>query len=229
MPVIVTSEPRALWCAGGSSRRTIAALATDNEHGRSPSTTAIPGTSTSQQTASIGDLLGLRTAATRRAVIGGLIRAPIGAAVIVTGYYLSPLGVSTALELVVHVLVALLVLAVVVAWQVRGIVHSERPGIRAVEALAVVVTLMVCVFATAYLGMSERDPAAFSEPLGRTAALYFTMTTLTTIGFGDISAHTEAARVVVMLQMVFNVVVIGAGIKLIATTARHRMAAVHSR
>ena len=68
---------------------------------------------------------------------------------------------------------------------------------------------MTVAFAVFYLNLSARDPDAFSEPLGRTAALYFTMTTLTTVGYGDITARTDAARIAVMVQFLFNVAVIG--------------------
>jgi hypothetical protein len=56
--------------------------------------------------------------------------------------------------------------------------------------------------------------------MNRTGALYFTMTTLATVGFGDIYARTDASRIVVMIQMVFNVAVIGASAKLILGAAR---------
>ena len=46
------------------------------------------------------------------------------------------------------------------------------------------------------------------------------MTTLTTIGYGDIVAVTDSARVAVMVQMLFNVAVIGMTARLIVGTAR---------
>ena len=90
------------------------------------------------------------------------------------------------------------------------------------EALALTVTLMVVGFASFYIQVSKHDPTAFNEVLNRTGALYFTMTTLATIGYGDIHARTDGARIAVMVQMLFNVVVIGASVKLILHTARRR-------
>ena len=46
------------------------------------------------------------------------------------------------------------------------------------------------------------------------------MTTLTTIGYGDIVAVTDTARVAVMVQMLFNVAVIGTTARLIVGTVR---------
>ena len=55
----------------------------------------------------------------------------------------------------------------------------------------------------------------FTEPLTRTDALYFTVTVFSTVGFGDITAKTEAARLVVTGQMIADLVVIGLGLKVI--------------
>jgi hypothetical protein len=61
-------------------------------------------------------------------------------------------------------------------------------------------------------GISE---ANFNEPLTRTDALYFTVTVFATVGFGDIVATTEGARVVVMGQMIAGIVTIGLGARVI--------------
>jgi hypothetical protein len=81
---------------------------------------------------------------------------------------------------------------------------------------------MVIAFAITYLNLSVRNAAAFTEPLGRTSSLYFTVTTLATVGYGDIAARTDGARIAVMIQMVFNVAVLGSAVKVILSTARRR-------
>ena len=68
------------------------------------------------------------------------------------------------------------------------------------------------VLASTYFLMSRQTPGAFSEPLGRTDALYFTLTVFSTLGFGDIVALSQAARIVVMVQIVGDLVVFGAGV-----------------
>ena len=88
---------------------------------------------------------------------------------------------------------------------------------------ALKVALAVVTFASVYLLMSTRDASAFSEPLGRVDALYFSLTTATTVGFGDISARSSQARVVVMLHMVVNVVVIGVAARVLLSAAQRRI------
>jgi voltage-gated potassium channel len=158
----------------------------------------------------------------RKVVIFSLSRAVVGAVLIVVAYYTLPLAAGSAGEIVIRVVISVVAIGTVVLWQVRAISTSKYPWLRSVEALAFAVALMVMCFATVYLSMSQRDPLGFSEPLSRTDALYFTMTTLATIGFVDISATSETARVAVMIQIVFNVAVIGVSVRLILATARHR-------
>lgn len=63
--------------------------------------------------------------------------------------------------------------------------------------------------------MSRLAPDSFSIPLTRTDALYFTTTVFSTVGFGDITAKTETARLVVTGQMFTDLVFLGVGIRII--------------
>src|SRR5208282_4777456 len=49
--------------------------------------------------------------------------------------------------------------------------------------------------------------------LTRTDSLYFTVTTFSTVGFGDITATSQAARLVVTVQMILDLLVLGLGIR----------------
>jgi Ion channel len=51
--------------------------------------------------------------------------------------------------------------------------------------------------------------------VGSTAALYFTVTVFSTVGFGDITAKTEAARLAVTGQMIADLVIIGLAVRVI--------------
>ena len=54
----------------------------------------------------------------------------------------------------------------------------------------------------------------------RTDALYFTVTVFATVGFGDIAANTEAARLVVTGQMIADLIIIGLGVRVIVGAVR---------
>jgi hypothetical protein len=57
--------------------------------------------------------------------------------------------------------------------------------------------------------MSQAQPASFSEAMERTDALYFTVTVFATVGFGDISPVSDAARIVVTIQMIADLLLLG--------------------
>ncbi|WP_405707968.1 MULTISPECIES: ion channel [unclassified Streptomyces] len=111
--------------------------------------------------------------------------------------------------------VALLVLAGAVAWQVLSISRADYPAVRAVEALSVTTPLFLLLFAAAYYILAQDDPANFSShTLTRTDTLYFTVSTFTTVGFGDITATSEAAHLIVTVQILLDLLVLGLGFRL---------------
>jgi hypothetical protein len=92
---------------------------------------------------------------------------------------------------------------------VRAILGSDYPALRAIEALAAAIPLFLLVFAATYFKLADVRPQAFTEPLTRTDALYFTVTVFATVGFGDIAPVATAARVTVMVQMLGDLLVVG--------------------
>jgi hypothetical protein len=160
-----------------------------------------------------------RRAATR-ALTWVLVRSLTSVVVVLLVYYNVPLTVEGEVGTLGRFALAGIAIVAILVWQVRGITEAVNPWLRAVEALAVTVTLAVVAFALGYVAMSRHDPSSFNEDLTRTDALYFTLTTLATVGYGDIHARTQSARVVVMVQMVFNVTVIGVSVRLILGAAR---------
>ena len=129
-------------------------------------------------------------------------------------YYSLPLDGGANVATVAEIGLGCVVLAVVIVWQVRTIVESEHPGVRGVEALAFTIPVYLLVFATTYYEMARTLEATFTEPLTRTDALYFSVTVFTTVGFGDIAAKSETARLVVTVQMLLDLVLLGVVIRL---------------
>ena len=127
----------------------------------------------------------------------------------VTIYFLAPMDNTFGPRTVIGVILGLLAVFVIIAWQVWKITRSQYPTIRAVEALALIVPLYVLLFATAYFLMNHASGATFGGSISRIDAMYFSATVFTTVGFGDITAKTQAARVVVTIQMLLDLVIIG--------------------
>ena len=78
-----------------------------------------------------------------------------------------------------------------------------------------ILPFFLVLFASTYFLMERASAASFTQPLTRTDALYFTVTVFSTVGFGDITAKSETARVVVIVQMLADLVLLGAGVKVL--------------
>ena len=143
------------------------------------------------------------------------------AAVLIALYYIAPLDHLTRQSLVAALILGLLFLAAMTAFQVRAILRAAHPAVRAIEALATTVPLFLLLFAATYFLMSQGSPSNFNVPaLTRTDTLYFTVTVFATVGFGDISPVSQTARLVVTAQMILNLILIGLGVRLLVDAAQ---------
>ena len=79
---------------------------------------------------------------------------------------------------------------------------------RAAVSMATLLPLIIVIFAWLYFIMSNSDHSMFNVVLSKTDSLYFTVTVLSTVGFGDITAQTETSRLVVTVQMITNLIVV---------------------
>ena len=163
-----------------------------------------------------------RRRAIDRLVLWATLRSVIAGAVLISIYAILPVGNVQGARIVFRLIVAALITVGTVLWSVHSVNKSALPLPRAMEALVVTVFVTMAAFATAYLNLSSHDPASFSEPLGKVSALYFTVTTLATVGYGDITPETDTAQISVMVQMVVNVAVVGTAAKVIIEKARIR-------
>jgi voltage-gated potassium channel len=160
------------------------------------------------------------------AVRASLLRAVASALLILGIYAVVPVTSARDTTSVVVLAAGLVVLGGIVVVRVRQIQHAPRPYLRAAEVLALVVPLFIAVFAWAYLLLSAADPAAFSEPLNRMDAAYFTLVIISTVGFGDISATSDLSRFLVSAQIVVNFTLLAAAVRVILLAARSATAAV---
>ena len=138
-----------------------------------------------------------------------------GEAPLVILYYLLPLDRPWDAGTGVRLLAGLLVFAGVTVWQVRKIARSRYPEVQAAEALGLIIPLYLLLFAATYFVMERASAANFTQPLTRTGALYLTVTVFSTVGFGDITPKSDAARIVLIVQMLGDLAVLGAGIRVL--------------
>ncbi len=110
-------------------------------------------------------------------------------------------------------LAALALVTLVLTVQVRRSLRPDRLPAEQLALLLGVVNVVVVFFALVYYGGS----AGFSGLETRLDALYFTVTTLCTVGYGDITPIRPAARAVVTLQMVFDLIIVTSALSLIVT------------
>jgi len=80
--------------------------------------------------------------------------------------------------------VGIVIILPVFARQMSRVSHSPRPVSAAVEALALVFGLFLSFFALLHVSLSASDPGAFTQAVDKAAGVYFTVTVLTTVGFG---------------------------------------------
>jgi hypothetical protein len=144
-----------------------------------------------------------------------VLRVLASAAVVVTVYYLLPFDRAATWGAITLLVIGLVALIALIGFQVRAIVLSPFPNLRAVEALATSLPLFLLLFASTYYVMARLSPGSFGGHLTRTDALYFTVTVFSTVGFGDITAKTETARLVVTGQMIADLLILGLGIRII--------------
>ena len=150
----------------------------------------------------------------RRQVIGMLVRNVLSVVVVIVAYYLLPFDHPDGTGIVL-LAVGLAIFGAVLAIQIRGILTSSFPRVRAIGALGVGVPLLLAVFAAVYYLVEDAHHGSFTQTLDKTGGLYFAITVFATVGFGDISPVSGLARILVSLQMLLDLVVFGVIAKVI--------------
>jgi branched-subunit amino acid ABC-type transport system permease component len=146
----------------------------------------------------------------RRATLIAFGRLALTAALLVALYYAIPVepGVSGA-KLVLRVLVTVAT-GLLITWLIFRQVSRQLadPQQASLPSLLTALVSGVVFFALADYVTQVSDAGQFADLHTKTDALYFTLATLTTVGYGDVHAVGQLGRVVVILQLVFNVAVI---------------------
>ncbi|MET7640652.1 potassium channel family protein [Streptomyces sp. NPDC005438] len=147
--------------------------------------------------------------------------ATLVSAVLLAGYFLLPLhhfGHQRPLVSWSVFLGALGLVAVLLLLQIREVLlerSTAQPGF--VIPLLMMVTIHL--FSAGYFALS-RHPGEMRGLDTRLDALYFTMVTLTTVGYGDVVAIGQATRLIVILQLVYSMVFLTAAGAALTTQLR---------
>jgi hypothetical protein len=130
----------------------------------------------------------------RRLIIAAVLRGLAVTTALVVLYYLLPLDRPVDTDTAVRVLIGLLVFAGITVWQVKAIAGSRYPGLRAAEALGFIIPFYLLLFASTYFVMERAS--------------------------GDITAKSETARVVLIVQMLADLALLGAGARVLLGAVR---------
>ncbi|MGW1339521.1 potassium channel family protein [Kribbella sp. NPDC002412] len=158
----------------------------------------------------------------RRLATRSLLRSLLVSLVIIAGYFLLPMRLDSGLP-VAALVVGLVAVGLVLAWQILDIARSPYPRIRAIGALATSVPLFLAVFATTYVLMATAEPASFSEPMSRLDSAYYTVTVFATVGFGDIVPVSGPARAVSTIQMFGDLIMVGLVARTLLGAVQHNL------
>ncbi|MEV0806926.1 potassium channel family protein [Micromonospora sp. NPDC050200] len=149
--------------------------------------------------------------------------AVVASVLLVLAYFLVPVAPDpNRLRLVLRsagTLILVLTVALLVTGQVRrqlaGQTPTDNAQVRALIRLAVALVAGVLAFALADYIVADSRPGEFVNLETRIDALYFALATLTTIGYGDVHAEGQIARVVVSAQMLFSIGVVTTGASIV--------------
>jgi voltage-gated potassium channel len=115
--------------------------------------------------------------------------------------------------------VGVIVLGLLITISIRRLLRAgEQAKIR---ALVLLLTVTVLFFSWADESVASL-PNQFAELTNKTDALYFNISTLATVGFGDVHPVGQLARAAVTLQIVFNLVFLGTAVSIISGFFRRR-------
>jgi hypothetical protein len=161
----------------------------------------------------------MRTAAAARRVLE-IVGVGLGA---MLAYFVAPLdarlGEVTAVALVLAICALLVPLAL---RRARQVLASDQPLLVAAQSLFTTMTLLVVSFSAVYYMLAADSEGQMDGIETKIDALYFTVTVLATVGFGDITATGQGARLLVTFQMGINLVLVAIAVRVLSWALTQR-------
>lgn len=103
----------------------------------------------------------------------------------------------------------------------RHLVTSPQPFADAAVAVTTIVTVLIFGFAGVFKVIAD-TPGQVAGLETKIDAVYFTVSSVATVGTGDIHAEGQLARVVATIQILVNLMVLGISVRLLTTVAQKR-------
>ncbi|GIH06592.1 hypothetical protein Rhe02_46590 [Rhizocola hellebori] len=135
-----------------------------------------------------------------------LFRLILGTVALVALYFALPVNIDDSLAVrVVLSVICLVAVTWLIVREVRIQVNTEGSQL---WGLGLALVGAVIAFSMTDYVIAFAAPGEFVDLNTRLDALYFALTTLATVGYGDVHAQGQIARAVVCIQLVFNLVVL---------------------
>jgi voltage-gated potassium channel len=137
------------------------------------------------------------------------------------GYAIAPLDSRLWLGITVS-LTAIVLCIPLLARRARAVRVSHTPLVDALRAIAVFGAVLIVAFASMHYSIAFHGNNEYSGISTKLDAVYYTVTTLSTVGYGDITANGQVARLVVTTNILFNLIALGIGLRLVTHAAQQR-------
>jgi len=156
-----------------------------------------------------------------------ILRCVIVGTVAILGYAFLPLqGEHTWLGVAGGV--ALIAAAIPVMLHVlRRVNDADRPIVDALAFLGALGVLAIVIPASVYVVTVELSPGSFAELETKIDGIYFTVTVLSTVGFGDIVPVSQGARLMTTAHILLSIIVLGSMVRLVSRVVGLRIAERH--
>jgi hypothetical protein len=145
---------------------------------------------------------------------------------VIAVYYAIPLGEDRNGNGLVAAIVILVLgsigLVYLVTRQLRSLILSTGDQSVRLQSLLTVAYLVIVIFALSYFSLARAEEGQFVGLETKTDSLYFTVTTLGTVGFGDVHAQGQEARILVTVQIFFDLVFVAGFASLFTGQLRQR-------
>lgn len=152
-----------------------------------------------------------------------LVQVLLGSVIVVVVYFLLPLDRDFGVLLGVGACLAMVVgLLPMTVRRARRVMVSATPFIEAIKSIALLYTMVVVGFAMAYLLMATQADDQMHGIETHVDALYFSVVTNATVGYGDMVPVGQLARVVVMVHIVLGLVTLGFAARLLTVVLQRR-------